>query len=128
MSENGFVSKPSKFTVSQTLDRFEAIAREKGLTIFARIDHAEGATNAGLTLRPTQLLIFGSPKGGTPVMVASPSAAIDLPLKVVSWQDDSGQVWLGYNTPDYLVQRHGIPEDLKKNLAAIVGLVDAALA
>lgn len=126
-ADSGIVSKPSKYSVPETLDRLERIAKAKGLTVFARIDHSGEAEKVGLKMRPTQLLIFGSPRAGTPVMVASPSAAIDLPLKALAWQDESGKVWLSYNSPEYLKQRHGIPDDLMKNLAAIAPLTDQAV-
>jgi uncharacterized protein (DUF302 family) len=123
---SGITAKPSKYSVAETIDRLEKIAKAKGITIFARVDHA-GEAEKGLKMRPTQLLIMGNPKAGTPVMVAAPSAAIDLPLKALAWEDASGKVWLGFNSGDYLKQRHGIPEDLVKNVGAIAGLVDAAL-
>ena len=125
--DNGLISKPSKYSVAQTLDRFEAVAKEKGITIFARVDHSGGAEQVGLKMRPTQLLIIGSPKGGTPVMVAAPSAAIDLPLKVLAWEDDKGKVWLSYNSPEYLMKRHGFPAELLKNVSAVGALADKAL-
>ncbi len=124
---NGLVAKPSKYSVTDTMDRLEKIVKAKGVTVFARIDHAGEAEKAGMKMRPTQLLIIGNPKAGTPVMNASPSAAIDLPLKALAWEDASGKVWLGYNSADYLKQRHNIPDELVKNVGAIAGLVDAAL-
>jgi uncharacterized protein (DUF302 family) len=124
---SGLVAKPSKYSVAETMDRLEKVVKAKGITVFARIDHAGEADKAGLKLRPTQLLIVGNPKAGTPVMAAAQSAAIDLPLKALAWEDASGKVWLGYNSAEYLKQRHGIPDDLVKNVGAIAGLVDAAL-
>ena len=97
------------------------------MTVFALVDHSGEAEKAGLTMRPTQLLIFGSPKGGTPLMVAAPRLAIDLPLKALAWQDEAGQVWLSYNSPEYLQQRHGFPAELMKNIAGIAGLVQRAV-
>jgi uncharacterized protein (DUF302 family) len=97
----------------------ETIVRDKGLTILAKIDHSGDATRAGLSMRLTQLIIFGNPKSGTPLMVASPSVAIDLPLKALVWQDDDGKVWLSYNSPDYLKERHAIPDNLLQNIAGI---------
>jgi uncharacterized protein (DUF302 family) len=117
----------SKYSVPETMDRLEKIAKSKGLTIFARIDHSGEAEKAGLKMRPTQLLILGNPKAGTPLMNASPSIAIDLPLKALAWQDADGKVWLGYNNPDFLKQRHNLPDDMVKVLGAIGGLVDAAV-
>ena len=124
---SGITAKPSKYSVADTIDRLEKIAKAKGITIFARVDHAGEAEKAGLKMRPTQLLIMGNPKAGTPVMIAAPTAAIDLPLKALAWEDASGKVWLGFNSGEYLKQRHGIPDDLVKNVGAIAGLVDAAL-
>src|ERR1700742_3009753 len=97
-------------SVPETLARLETVVRSKGLTILAQIDHSGDAAKAGLSMRPTQLLIFGNAKAGTPLMVASPSIAIDLPLKVLVWQDVSGKVWVSYNSPDYLRQRHRLPD------------------
>lgn len=124
---SGITAKPSKYSVAETMDRLEKIAKAKGITIFARIDHASEADKAQLKMRPTQLLIMGNPKAGTPVMIAAPSSAIDLPLKALAWEDANGKVWLGFNSGEYLKQRHGIPDDLVKNVGAIAGLVDAAL-
>ncbi len=124
---SGITAKPSKYSVAETMDRLEKIAKAKGITIFARIDHSNEAEKAGLKMRPTQLLLLGNPKAGTPVMIATPSTAIDLPLKALAWEDASGKVWLGFNSGEYLKQRHGIPDDLVKNVGAIAGLVDAAL-
>jgi uncharacterized protein (DUF302 family) len=109
----------SPHTVLETLERLEAIVQAKGLTIVARVDHSGDAAKAGLTMTPTKLLIFGNPKSGTPLMIASPSLAIDLPLKALVWQDAEGKVWLSYNSPSYLKERHAIPEDLLKNIAGI---------
>jgi uncharacterized protein (DUF302 family) len=117
--DNGMIHIGSPHTVLETLERLETIVQAKGLTILARIDHSGDAANAGLKMQPTKLLIFGNAKSGTPLMIASPSAAIDLPLKALVWQDDDGQVWLSYNSPDYLKERHGIPESLMQNIAGI---------
>ena len=104
---DGLIEVKSANSVKETITRFEATAKERGLMIFARIDHAAGAQKIGKTLRPTELLIFGSPQGGTPLMECAQSAGIDLPLKALAWEDASGQVWLGYNDPQYLAARHG---------------------
>ena len=125
--DRGIVDMPSRYSVPETLARLESILREKGLTVFARVDHSGEAEKVGLKMRPTQLLIFGSPKSGTPLMVAAPSLAIDLPLKALAWQDEQGQVWLTYNAPEYLRQRHGIPEDLLKNIAGASALIQMAV-
>jgi uncharacterized protein (DUF302 family) len=104
----GLVTKPGRNSVPETMDRLVTVVQSKGMTVFARIDHAAEAEKIGLKMRPTQLLIFGNPKGGTPLMVAAPTSAIDLPLKALAWQDADGKVWLTYNSPAYLKERHGI--------------------
>jgi uncharacterized protein (DUF302 family) len=124
---SGMVDVPSRYSVPETLVRLETILKEKGLTIFARVDHSGEAKKVGLEMQPTQLVIFGSPKGGTPLMVAAPSLAIDLPLKALAWQDEHGEVWLSYNAPEYLQQRHGIPADLLKNIAGVGALIQKAV-
>ena len=124
---SGMVDVPSRYSVPESLVRLEAILKEKGLTIFARVDHSGEAAKVGLEMRPTQLVIFGSPKGGTPLMVATPSVAIDLPLKALAWQDQQGKVWVSYNSPEYLQQRHGIPADLLKNIAGVGALIQKAV-
>jgi uncharacterized protein (DUF302 family) len=120
------VSSPRAFV--ETVTRFEALLKERGLTLFAKIDFNGDAAKAGLQMPPTQMLIFGNPKGGTPVMVAAPSSALDLPLKVLISQDAQGQVWFSYNTPEYLAGRHAIPGELVKNIAGTPALVKAAVA
>ncbi len=124
----GYISKLSPHSVPETIQRLSALLKSKGVAIFALIDHSGEAEKAGLKMRPTQLLIFGNPKGGTPLMLAAPSTAIDLPLKALVWEDADGKVWLSYNSPDYLQQRHGFPADLKKNVAAIEPLLAQAVA
>ena len=123
----GFISKPSQHSVPETIQRLGTILKSKGVAIFALVDHSGEAEKAGLKMRPTQLLIFGNPKAGTPVMVAASSTAIDLPLKALAWEDAEGKVWLSYNSPDYLQQRHGFPAELEKNLAAVEPLFDQAI-
>ena len=125
--DRGMIDVPSPYSVPETLARLESILKERGVTIFARVDHSGEADKAGLQMRPTQLLIFGSPKGGTPVMIAAPSAAIDLPLKALAWEDERGRVWLSYNTPEYLQQRHAIPAELLKNLSVTSALIQKAV-
>jgi uncharacterized protein (DUF302 family) len=122
--DNGLIHLSSPHSVSETLARLETVVQSKGLTIMARIDHSGDAAKAGLTMQPTKLLIFGSPKSGTPLMIASPSVAIDLPLKALIWQDADNKVWLSYNSPDYLKQRHTVPDNLLQNIAGI-GLICA---
>jgi uncharacterized protein (DUF302 family) len=125
--ERGIIDVPSRYSVPETLERLEAILKEKGITVFALVDHSGEAEKSGLKMRPTQLLIFGSPKGGTPLMVAAPRLAIDLPLKALAWQDEQGQVWLSYNSPDYLQQRHGFPTELMRNIAGMGALIQTAV-
>ncbi len=125
--DRGIVNVPSPYSVPETLARLVSILKERGVTVFARVDHSGEAEKVGLQMRPTQLLIFGSPKGGTPLMVAAPSLAIDLPLKALAWEDEQGKVWLSYNAPEYLQQRHGIPADLLKNIAGASALVQKAV-
>lgn len=103
---NGIVKIKSKHTVTETMDKLEAVLNKKGMTIFKRVNHAAGAEKAGLKLRPTELLIFGNPKVGTPLMLCSQTAAIDLPLKALAYKDENGQVWLAYNDPGYIAKRH----------------------
>jgi uncharacterized protein (DUF302 family) len=123
----GIIDIPSPYSVPETLARLQSVLKEKGVTVFALIDHCGEAAKAGLEMRPTQLLIFGNPKAGTPLMVAAPSAAIDLPLKALAWQDAQGKVWLSYNAPGYLQQRHGFPADLLKNIAGPAALMQKAV-
>ena len=127
---DGLVAVKSPHSAKATMDKFEMIVKEKGLNVFARIDHAAGAAKIGKTLRPTEVLIFGNPQGGTPFMECAQTVGIDLPLKALVWEDASSQVWLGYNDPMYLAQRHGVAqcpvaENLRK---ALGGLTAAAVA
>jgi len=126
-AENGMIHLVSPFSVPETLRRLESLLQVRGIAIFARIDHSGEAEKAGLKMRPTQLLIFGSSKQGTPLMVVSPTLAIDLPLKALAWEDASGKVWLSYNTPEYLKQRHNIPDELLKNISGVGALLQKAL-
>ena len=123
----GMIDVPSRYSVPDTLARLESVLKEKGITVFALIDHSGEAEKVGLRMRPTQLLIFGSPKGGTPLMIAAPRLAIDLPLKALAWQDEQGQVWLSYNSPEYLHERHGFPAELLKNIAVVGALIESAV-
>jgi uncharacterized protein (DUF302 family) len=127
-TENGIISKSSKYSVPETLHRLETILASKGVKVFAVVDHSGEAEKAGLKMPPTQLLIFGNPKGGTPVMLAAPTAAIDLPLKALAWQDTSGKVWLSYNDPAYIQRRFNLSDDLMKPLVGIGALIEQALA
>lgn len=125
--QNGMVHFNSARSVSETFLRLEAIVRAKGIPIHARIDHSGDAAAAGLSMRPTKLLIFGVAAAGTPLMVASPTLAIDLPLKILVWQDENGFVWVSYNTPEYLQERHGFPNDLLHNIAAVKVIAEEAV-
>ena len=127
---DGLVSLKSPYSAVVTMDRLEALVKQKGLNVFARIDHAEGAAKIGKTLRPTQLLIFGNAQGGTPFMECAQSVGIDLPLKALAWEDESGQAWIGYNDPEYLAKRHEVSDcpaaaNLKK---ALSGFAEATVA
>ncbi|MFQ5960202.1 MAG: DUF302 domain-containing protein [Candidatus Methylomirabilales bacterium] len=125
----GLVTKKSTHSVAQTLDRLEGALKDKGIVVFARIDHAAGAKKAGMHLRPTELLIFGNPKLGTPLIESKQTIGIDLPLKVLAWEDENGQVWLTYNAPAFLVNRHGITDRaqvLKKMTGTLHKLTDVA--
>ncbi len=128
MSANGLISHPSPYTVPETLDRLESILHTKNITVFARIDHSGEATKVGLTMPPTQLLIFGNPKGGTPIMLAAPLSAIDLPLKALAWQDDGGKVWLSFNDPHYLQSRYALSDDILKPITGLEALILQAIA
>lgn len=110
LAVEGLVSQKSPFPVKETMDRLETLVQQKGMKVFIRIDHAKGATSIGKELRPTEVLLFGNPQGGTPFMQCAQTVAIDLPLKALVWEDISGQVWLSYNAPEFLAQRHDIPE------------------
>jgi uncharacterized protein (DUF302 family) len=114
---NGILSKPSNHSVDDTLERLTRSLQAKGVAIFATIDHSGEAQKVGLKMRPTKLVIFGNPKAGTPLMLAAPSVAIDLPLKILIWEDEEGKAWASYNSPDYLKERHGLPEELLQNIA-----------
>jgi len=122
-ADNGIVQTPSNHSVDETVNRLKGILQAKGLTLFALVDHSGEAEKVGMKMRPTKLLIFGSPKGGTPVMMAAPSIAIDLPLKVLIWEDSQGKVWVSYNSPEYLAKRHAVPDALAKNVAGVGTLV-----
>lgn len=122
----GIINRPSRHSVDETVNRLKNILQAKGLTLFALVDHSGEAERVGMKMPPTKLFIFGSPKAGTPLMLASPSAAIDLPLKLLVWQDRQGKVWVSYNSPAYLQQRHGIPQELLQNMAAVEALATAA--
>jgi uncharacterized protein (DUF302 family) len=119
IADNGIVSKLGRNTVDQVVEKLKALLREKSITLFALIDHSGEAAKAGLRMRPAKLLIFGNPKAGTPLMLAAPTTALDLPLKILVWEDEGGQVWLTYDAPAYLQQRHNFPKELLPNIAAV---------
>jgi uncharacterized protein (DUF302 family)/uncharacterized membrane protein YidH (DUF202 family) len=121
-TDNGIVSKPSNHSVDETVEKLKTILQAKGVTLFALVDHSGEAAKAGMKMPPTKLLIFGNPKAGTPVMLAAPSSAIDLPLKILVSEDAAGKVWLSYNSAAYLQQRHNIPQDLLPNIAVAEAL------
>jgi uncharacterized protein (DUF302 family) len=122
----GIVTLPSNHSVAETVGKLAAILQSKGVTLFATVDHSGEAQKAGLQMPDTKLLIFGSPKAGTPPMLAAPSIAIDLPLKILVWQDGAGKVWVSYNSPEYLRERHGLPQELLQNIAVVGALASKA--
>lgn len=123
---NGIIDTPSNHSVDQTVEKLKGILEAKGVTLFALVDHSGEAEKAGMKMRPTKLLIFGSPKAGTPVMLAAPSIAIDLPLKILIWEDIHGKVWVSYNSTAYLQERHDVPEALLQNIAVVETLATKA--
>jgi uncharacterized protein (DUF302 family) len=125
-SNNGLVSLASNYSVEETMQRLESLLEQRSITIFSRVDHSGEAKKVGLQMHPTKLLMFGSPKGGTPLMQAAPTVAIDLPLKALFWEDADGRVWLTYNDPAYLQQRHNVPADLVPNIAGVNALFQKA--
>ena len=116
---NGIVNKPSNHSVDDTVERLKAMLQASGAVLFGLVDHSGEAEKVGLEMKPTKLLIFGNPKAGTPLMLASPSTAIDLPLKMLVWEDAAQKVWISYNSPEYLQKRHGFPEDLLPNISGL---------
>ena len=119
MSANGIVDTLSNHSVDETVERLKGIFQARGVTLFALIDHSGEAQKIGIEMRPTKLLIFGNPKGGTPLMLAAPRSAIDLPLKILVWEDANQKVWISYNSLAYLKERHGLPEELMANIAVV---------
>lgn len=124
--EEGIVKIPSHHSVDETVGKLKTILQSKGVTLFAVVDHSGEAEKAGMKMPATKLLIFGSPKAGTPLMLAAPSAAIDLPLKILVAEDAQGKVWISYNSPQYLKERHGLPDNLLPNIAVVQALAAAA--
>ncbi len=125
MTENGLTTLPSAHSAKETMDRLEAEVKSKGMTVFARIDHAAGAKEAGLALRPTEVLIFGNAQGGTPLMQALQTTGIDLPLKALVWEDPGGKVWLSYNEPAWIAQRHGDASQVSEVTGRLAGALAA---
>ena len=125
-SDQGIVRIRSYYPVAETINRLESLLRERGIMVFARIDFSGDAARAGLTMRTEQMLIFGNPKAGTPLMVAAPTAGLDLPLKALVWEDTDGSTWIAYNDPGYVVKRHGLAPTLSVNLGAVVPLLERA--
>ncbi len=126
-AEHNLKSVPSRYSVKEAMDRIEAAVKANGMTVFARVDHAGEAARVGLAMRPTELLVFGNPRGGTPIMVAAPTAAIDLPLKALAWEDETGRVWLTYNTAGLLLERHGAPPELAAKLSPVEPLLERTI-
>jgi len=127
MIDNGMVHLNSAYSVPETMERLETLVKARGLTILARIDHSGDAAKVGLKMQPAQLLIFGNAKAGTPLMVAAPTLALDLPLKALVWAETEGRVWLTFNSPDYLEHRHNVPHDLMPNIAGAQKLFEEAV-
>jgi uncharacterized protein (DUF302 family) len=124
--DSGIITQSSHHSVAQTVERLEALLQAKDVTLFALVDHSGEAATVGMKMPPTKLLIFGSPRAGTPLMLAVPSVAIDLPLKILVWEDAQGAVWVSYNSPTYLKERHGLPQELVRNIAVVEALASAA--
>ena len=125
-SDDGIIRIPSRHNVAKTMERLQTLLKERGILVFAQIDFSGDAARAGLTMRPEQMLIFGNPKAGTPLMVESPTAGLDLPLKALVWEDAEGKSWIAYNDPQYIVRRHGLSPALAANLAAAVPIMALA--
>jgi uncharacterized protein (DUF302 family) len=125
-TNNGIIDELSNHSVDETVEKLKEILQSKGVTLFAMVDHSGEAANVGMKMRPTKLLIFGSPKAGTPLMLAAPTSAIDLPLKILVWEEAEGKVWVSYNSPAYLQQRHGFPAELLQNIAVVETLATKA--
>lgn len=122
----GIIDKPSNHSVDQTVEKLKNILQSKGVMLFALVDHSGEAAKVGMKMPPTKLLIFGNPKAGTPLMLAAPSIAIDLPLKILVWEDGQGKVWVSYNSADYLKERHGLPQELLQNIEVVETLAAKA--
>jgi uncharacterized protein (DUF302 family) len=123
---SGLINIPSNHLVDETVEKLKTILQSKGITLFALIDHSGEAANVGMKMHPTKLLVFGNPKAGTPVMLAAPSSAIDLPLKILIWEDAQQKVWVTYNSPAYLQVRHNIPAELLPNVSVVEAVAKSA--
>jgi uncharacterized protein (DUF302 family) len=123
---NGIISQPSSYSVEQTVERLKQILQSKNVTLFAVVDHSGEAEKVGMKMPSTKLLIFGSPRAGTPLMLAAPTIALDLPLKILVWEDAQEKVWISYNSPEYLKDRHGLPPELLANIAVVETLAAKA--
>jgi uncharacterized protein (DUF302 family) len=128
MAVDGLTTVPSNHGPKETMDRLEAEVKAKGLTVFARVDHAAGAAAVGMPLRPTELLVFGNARGGTPLMQANQIVGIDLPLKALVYQDAAGKVWLAYDNPSWIAQRHGLGADVGPTIQALTKAIEALAA
>jgi uncharacterized protein (DUF302 family) len=126
MTTSGVIDIASNHSVTNTIERLDSLARSNGLLVFARIDFSGDAGRAALEMRPMQMLVFGNPKAGTPLLVESPRSGLDLPLKALAWQDASGKIWISFNDPEYIVRRHGLTGDLAKNIAGAGALIKKA--
>jgi uncharacterized protein (DUF302 family) len=126
VTTNGIISKQSNHSIDETVQKLKEILEARGVTLFAMIDHSGEAGKVEMKMLPTKLLVFGNPKAGTPLMLAAPSSAIDLPLKILVWEDAQKKVWVSYNSPEYLQQRHGLPKDLLANVAIVETLAEKA--
>jgi uncharacterized protein (DUF302 family) len=124
--DKGIFDKPSNHTVDETVDKLKQLLQSQGVTLFALIDHSGEAERVGMKMRPTKLLILGSPKAGTALMLATPTIAIDLPLKILVWEDTMGKAWISYNSPEYLRERHALPPEFVPKLAVVEGLAAKA--
>ena len=126
-SADGVISKPSPYTVDETIRRLDEIVRGKGLTVFARIDHRAGAREVGLDMQDERVLVFGAPRAGTPLMVARPLVGLDLPLRVLVWRASDGRVWASYQDSAFITKRYDLPDGLEKNISGVAAFVDAVL-
>ena len=126
-SADGVISKPSPYSVDETIRRLDEVVRGKGLTVFARVDHRAGAREVGIDMQDEQELIFGSPRAGTPLMVARPLVGLDLPLRVLVWRGSDNRVWVSYQDTAFIAKRYGLPDGLEKNISGVPALVEAAL-